>query len=285
MMKRVIWLIAMVPCLVLAVPPAVSWYSTGLFEDSNGQSTIPSTDTILGNSFMTMVFDAGDPDGWSDVTSVKVRIWNTNAATNAGYNKDFAEFKYYPADAHWTCLGPALWDIENTYSSGPAATNTSTAAQRMYLVFKPSSQATATGAVKSWKIRVTVADGSSSTNIVMKCRLRQTASSSPSDGGVFSARPNPFKIERDGTMTFAYEPGFSEDCKVDLSILTIYGESVITLADAKQYLQGQAMGLDWDGKNGAKQPVASGIYTARLRVTYSESKRTESLLFNFAVFR
>lgn len=259
----------------------------GLYQDPNGDTTNPADDTISGNVFMTLSFLAGDPDGFTDIKTISVKFWHTNTSTNSPYlyNHNFAEYRYLITEGIWACLGPVDWDLDRSYSKGPLAGSTGTTNYNFTLVFKPSSQATESISSKDWRILITVSDTASSTNFIKSYKLRQIISFNNLERGELSAYPNPFRVKDNEEITFVYEPGFNEDCKVSLDILTIAGDFVISLEKDKDYSAGSRLEKSWNGKNKNNKLVASGIYSARLKIIYNESKRSEILLFNFALIR
>ncbi len=70
--------------------------------------------------------------------------------------------------------------------------------------------------------------------------------------------PNPFML----STVITYQLGDFSD--VYLNIYDVMGRRIRTLVDGERQLANNYQ-LDWDGRNGRNEPVASGIYFARLR--------------------
>lgn len=272
-----------------AAPGPVSLVWKGLYEGQEAANTLSDT-LLLGNAWMTLVFQAGDSDGWNDINLVRVRFRHATAATDT-YNDNFAEFKFYPQDRHWSCLGPVSWNLNPLLSSGPDPSSTATSNHSLVLVFKPSPFATPTGTALDWRITVTVSDGTTTSNIVRYAGLRQIPPTSAPGQAALKAWPNPYRPSQ-GPLNLAFLSPFPEACTVDLDIFTVSGEPVRSLLRQRAFNQGEEIGpgpgqipVIWDGKNDQGLPVVSGPYIARIRIRYAASKRSESFSFIFAVLR
>ncbi len=95
--------------------------------------------------------------------------------------------------------------------------------------------------------------------------------SAPARSSLLVATPNPFNP----VTTIRFEVRAGQDLHVNLSIYDIGGRMVRTLQNGP--LDWGKHSLVWDGRNDTGQPVASGIYTARLDLG-DEERRTKMVL-------
>ena len=287
-MKKTLWavlLAGLLPALALTAAPFISRTGTGLYNDKHGSASGSPVDTITANQAQTLIFKIKDPSGYDSLELIKIVVWNTNFATLATNNSDQykAEYIFYPKTGVWAQLpGSPSWDLQETFCSAPATTNTSTNLMRFALVFEAGDKAQVDTAVKSWRITVSASNlgggvTSSSTNLFLKFIADYTGLAGSSLLGVRS----PFIISEYKTMDFFYQANDNAD--ITLIIYTIYGEPVKTLIDNMAVVNGQTVTIDWDGKNGVGRTVASGIYSAILTSQGDGGKQT--LVFNFAVYK
>jgi hypothetical protein len=88
--------------------------------------------------------------------------------------------------------------------------------------------------------------------------------------------PNPFHAERENT-TIHYQ--VAGDADVRLHIYTLQGGLVWESSRHETASGPELRGIDWNGRNGAGQPVRNGVYVCELHVG------AESTRFKIAVVR
>jgi hypothetical protein len=272
---------------VQAVTPVINF--TGLYNDITGSHTSLVADQFLqGGNTMTLGFQIKDLSGFSNLSYVLVTIFDATNSTLTNLNSDayHATYKYYRSDESWNILGPSSWGIERLYSTVTKKTTTATNVD-VNLVFSIGSSAVEETAVPAWHINIGAVDNSgNTTNIFTSWYLVQNSPilhSGQGGAGLFAA-PNPVNLSVDKNVTFLYSPGTTKSWTADLRIYTIYGELVKVVFQGKSFTAGSSLSETWNGKNGAGNQVASGLYSAILDVKYSNGQ-TEKSTFNFAVYR
>jgi hypothetical protein len=90
----------------------------------------------------------------------------------------------------------------------------------------------------------------------------------------YSNFPNPFAAGREET-TFAFF--LRESARVNLRILTVRGEEVITLMDGESLGPGLHQEETWNGRNGRGDSVVNGVYIADLEVRYADGSNAREL--------
>jgi hypothetical protein len=93
--------------------------------------------------------------------------------------------------------------------------------------------------------------------------------------------PNPFAAGREETR-FVY--ALQEDGRVTLRVLTVRGETVITLLDQAWRGAGLHQEDAWNGRNGREAVVRNGVYIAELVVRYAGGSE-QKVLRKVAVVR
>ena len=90
----------------------------------------------------------------------------------------------------------------------------------------------------------------------------------------YSNFPNPFAAGREAT-SFAFF--LASPARVWLTVYTLGGEAVRTLADGESRGTGIHQSDRWDGRNGVGRTVRNGVYVAELRVRYDGGSESRAL--------
>ena len=90
----------------------------------------------------------------------------------------------------------------------------------------------------------------------------------------YSNFPNPFAAGRQQTR-FAFR--LEKPARVSLFVWTSHGGRVRTVLDGISLPQGLHQSFSWDGRNGAGQTVANGVYFAEIQVAYDDGSHQSAM--------